>query len=528
MRLGPESRKKVLFQVAVVISVIALALSAQPENNVYAGGESRDFILIDEDTMYEGDLILEGNDSLVIEGCTLEIRGRINISDHSSLTLRDAKVRLIESMSETAVEGEFWFHMSGDTRFQAVNITIETIFFQSFSIHVSDRVEALFDSVYSLEWYGLVCEGYSRVEILNSTCWSMIQVRDESAVSVRGSKIYGVNVTGNSEAHLGEVYTTRITVEDSGTLRAWDTTVSSDSDGLELVFDSGTDLALLGFPTVSSGIEYEFLYGWSLHGDNEVSSAWMNVTLTRIYLKLAQFVVDEGAKFDVGGVINPHVNIVCRGEELSVSDSTLNKVDIARGCALQADSVELTVLEASQRAKAEIMDSQIVKVSCSNESVVKIVNSELGSIVGVDAAVLMIKESSLPEDTTISGNSLILLAGNLITIDEIDNRIMNVLEAEVEVEDGGWLKVVMNRDRIKAERNLAISLDGGSASYDVEEEKDLRTVSVQIPSGTWRLSVSLGPMPPERVPFFLTPVGQQLISFMIILALVVAVLLAWR
>ena len=105
---------------------------------------------------------------------------------------------------------------------------------------------------------------------------------------------------------------------------------------------------------------------------------------------------------------------------------------------------------------------------------------------------------------------------------------MNVLEAEVEVEDGGWLKVVMNRDRIKAERNLAISLDGGSASYDVEEEKDLKTVSVQIPSGTWRLSVSLGPMPPERVPFFLTPVGQQLISFMIILALVVAVLLAWR
>jgi len=528
MRLGPESRKRVLFQVAIVISVIALALSAQPENNVYAGGESRDFILIDEDTMYEGDLTLEGNDSLVIEGCTLEIRGRINISDRSSLTLRDAKVRLIESRSETAVEGEFWFHMSGDARFQAVNITIETIFFQSFSIHVSDRVEALFDGVYSLEWYGLVCEGDSRVEILNSTCWSMIQVREESAVSVRGSRIYGVNVTGNSEAHLGEVYTTRITVEDSGTLRAWDTTVSSDSDGLELVFDSGTDLTLLGFPTVSSGIEYEFLDGWSLHGDNEVSSAWMNVTLTRIYLKLAQFVVDEGAKIDVGGVINPNVNIVCRGEELSVSDSTLNKVDIAGGCALQADSVELTVLEASQRAKAEIMDSQIVKVSCSNESVVKIVNSDLGSIVGVDAAVLILKESDLPEDTTISGNSLILLAGNLITINEIDNRIMNVLEAEVEAEDGGRLKVVMNRDRIRAERNLVISLDGGSASYDVEEEKDLKTVSMQIPSGTWRLSVSLGPMPPERVPFFLTPVGQQLISFMIILALAVAVLLAWR
>ncbi len=71
-------------------------------------------------------------------------------------------------------------------------------------------------------------------------------------------------------------------------------------------------------------------------------------------------------------------------------------------------------------------------------------------------------------------------------------------------------------------------LDDEPQAFDIHDEKDLRSLSFTVPPGAKRLIFSMGPPPPESVPFFLTQVGQQLISFIIILALVIAVLLAWR
>ena len=96
------------------------------------------------------------------------------------------------------------------------------------------------------------------------------------------------------------------------------------------------------------------------------------------------------------------------------------------------------------------------------------------------------------------------------------------------MEEDARIEMILDRDRIRDERNLRVSVDGDLLDIDSEVMKDLRVVSFMVPSGVSRLSISLGPVPPERVPFFLSPVGQQLISLTIIVILVAAVLLAWR
>ncbi|MCW4050836.1 MAG: hypothetical protein NWE89_13980 [Candidatus Bathyarchaeota archaeon] len=88
--------------------------------------------------------------------------------------------------------------------------------------------------------------------------------------------------------------------------------------------------------------------------------------------------------------------------------------------------------------------------------------------------------------------------------------------------------MILDRDRIREMKYLMVSLDGDSLVVNSEMVKDLRIVSFSVPSGVGRLSISLGPVPPERVPFFLTLVGQQLMSLAIIQVLAIAVLLAWK
>ena len=90
------------------------------------------------------------------------------------------------------------------------------------------------------------------------------------------------------------------------------------------------------------------------------------------------------------------------------------------------------------------------------------------------------------------------------------------------------MEIKLNRDRARYRRNLELFLDGEPQAFDIHDEKDLRRLSFTVPPGATNLTFSMGPPPPESMPFFLTQVGQQLISFLIILALVIAVLLAWR
>ncbi|MCW4020802.1 MAG: hypothetical protein NWF14_06215 [Candidatus Bathyarchaeota archaeon] len=489
------------------------------------------FTIINRDTTYEGDLVIDGNKSVLIENCSFAIKGRIVVSDSSTLVIRDAKVRLIESRESEVGEGEFWFNISGDSRFQAINIAIETIYFRSFSIHISGSADVLFSNVYSLEWYGLVCEGSSKVRILDSVCWSMVEARGSSQLSVRNSRIYGVGVAGDSKALLEGVYTTKASAEESGFLEIHNSTISSGTEGLELIFDKGTRLTLRSFPTKSSGIGYEFCGSWALHRDNDVSNSFLNVTLDNVYLKLVQFVIGEGSDVGVYKFRNNLANIVCSNDKLKIVDSTLNEVVVLKDCILNASSAEIAEIEASQQSSARIEESKIGLVRCANETIVVISSSEIDSLETRDGAILQLNNCSLPETTSTLGNSIIFHSIQTISMSEFDYivgegllnvRILPSPDEEI------MLNMIMNRDRIRKRRDLGISVDGESTAFDIRDEKDLRMISFSVSLGISHLSISMGPPPPKRVPFFLTEVGQQLISLTIILALVIAVILAWR
>jgi len=509
----------------LVISFTPIAANTENATEIPEG-----LTLFNEDMTYEGDLVIDGNKSVVIENCSFDIKGRIMMSNDSTLVLRDAKIRLIESREGDEEESLFWFSMSGNSRFQAINITIETIFFQSFSIHVSDGAEVVFDDVYSLEWYGLVCEGHSEVKILDSVCWSMIETRDESALSVRDSRIYGVNITDDSEALLESVYTTRISVAEAGSLEIHDSTIRSDSDGLELIFDKDTELTLENFSTTSSGIEYEFCESWNLYRDNEISNAHLNVTLKRVYLKSVRFVITEKSDVDVHRMRNALTNIVCRSENLDVVGSTLKEIAIFKDCVLHASSLELFKFQAAEHSSARIDDSKVDTVVCTDGSAVIISSSSIGSIECHDGAILQLTNCSVPESTSVSENSILFHTSQSTSITELDYEVeKGMLTSNISHSKGeAQLEMILNRDRIRDQRVLEIMLNGEAQSYKISEKKDLKTISFPMPAGVWHLSISMGPPPPERVPFFLTLVGQQLISFMIIIILITAILIAWR
>ena len=489
------------------------------------------FTIFNEDMTYEGDLVIDGNRSVVIEDCSFDIKGRIIISDHSTLVLRNARFRLIESRGGSGEGGsEYWLSISGNARFQAINITIETIFFQSFSILVSDEAEVSFDDVYSLEWYGLVCEGNSKAQVIDSVCWSMIETRERSVLSVRDSRIYGVNVTADSTAFLEGVDTTRASVSEAGSLEIHNSTIKSDTEGLKLVFDGGTKLTLKDLPMMPGGIGYEFCESWNLYRDNDISNAHLNVTIKKVYLKSVQFVITEESDVDVLGMNNSLAGIVCRSEDLEVVESTLKEIVISGDCALRASSVELVKFQATEHSSAHIDDSKVGSVACADESAAIISSSDIDSIECHDGALLQLKNCSVPESTVVSENSILFHTAQSTSITPLDyNVIEGVLILNITTPGGeAQLEMILNRDRIRNERTIKISLNGEHPSHEISDEKDLKTISFPMPPGTWHLSISLGPPPPERVPFFLTLVGQQLISFMIILVLIIAILIAWR
>lgn len=494
-------------------------------------GAPEGLTVIDSDTTYEGDLLIDGNESVLIENCSFAIRGRIIVSDSSTLIIRDAKVRLIESRESGAEEGEFWFNISGNSRFQAIDITIETIYFRSFSIHVSGGADVLFSNVYSLEWYGLVCDERSSVKIVDSVCWSMIEARGSSELSVRDSRIYGIGVADDSTALLEGVYTTKASAAESGSLEIHNSTISSETEGLELIFDEGTRLTLSSFPTTPSGIEYEFCGSWSLHGDNEVLNSFLNVTLDNVYLKLVQFVINEGSNVGIKKFRNDQANIVCGDDGLRVVGSSLNDVVILKDCFLIASSVEIAEIEASQKSSAQIEESRLGFVRCANETVVVIYSSEIGSVETRDGAILQLINCSLPETASALENSIIFHSVQTISMSEFNyvtgEGLLNV-RIHPRPDEEKRIDMILNRDRIRNRRNLEIAVDSEPLSFDIRDEKDLKKVSFNISPGISLLSISMGPPPPKRIPFFLTQVGQQLISFGIILALVIAVFLAWR
>ncbi len=433
----------VFFLTMIVLSPTAIMQpSAETTNSTIPDG----FTLFDEDTTFEGDLVIDGDKSVLIEGCSFSIKGRIVVTDSSTLIIRNSTIRLIESRGEGAEEGEFWFNVSGDSRLQAVNVDIETVYFSSFSIRVSGSAEVMFHDIYSLEWYGLVCEEGSRVNISGSVCWSMIETRDVSLLFVEGSRIYGVNVTDDSNALLEGVYTTKASVTKSGSLEIRNSTISSDSDGLELIFDRGSRLKLRSFPTISTGVDYEYCEGWTLHGDNEVSNSHLDVSLSRVYLKVIRFVILDGADIEVDRYDNAHTVIVCSDDYLRVVASTLKEVAIIGDCALNASHVDIAKIHASQGSSARIEASMIGLVTCGDENILVVISSTMDSIETREGAIFQLSNCSVPESTSVLGNSIVIHSGKPIQTTDFDYEAGGCADPAVRFTCRGWNK---NRNNIE-------------------------------------------------------------------------------
>jgi len=455
MRLAYGKRLSFVFLLTiVVVSPMAIMQpSAETTNSTIPDG----FTLFDKDTTFESDLVIDDDKSVVIEGCSFSIKGRIVLTDSSTLTIRNSTIRLIESRGEGAEGGEFWFNVSGDSRLQAVNVDIETVYFRSFSIRVSGSAEVLFHDVYSLEWYGLVCEGSSRVNISGSVCWSMIETRDASLLSVEESRIYGVNVTDDSNALLDGVYTTKASVAESGSLEIRNSTISSDSDGLELIFDRGSKLTLRSFPTLSTGIDYEYCEGWTLHGDNEVSNSHLDVSLSRVYLRVVRFVILDGADVEVDRYDNAHTIIVCSDDYLRVVGSTLKEAAIIGDCALNASSLDIAKIHASQGSSARIEASKMGLISCNDEGILVVISSVIDSIEMRDGAILQLGNCSVPESTSVLENSIMIHSGKTISTTDFDYKAAEgalTLRIVSPIEEGSEIEIILNRDRARYRKNL--------------------------------------------------------------------------
>jgi len=485
---------------------------------------------IDEDTTIAGDLVLDGNRSLRVENCSLDVEGRVSVSGGSRLILRNAKMRLIESGQADSGTSGYWFNVRGNSTLQAVNVTIETTSFHSFRIRVSDTATLSFRDVYSMEWYGLTCDGDSSVAVEDSTCWSMFHMSGSSALRVSDSRIFGVNVTDGADARLEGVYATSASVSGGGSLLLRNSTIGSDTRGLELGFDEGTELTLAGFPASPTGIGYRYCDRWSLQGDNDVTASSLNVTLDRVYFRHVRFNVYEGA--DVRAInLDAPVEITCSDDVLEVSDSSIEGIKLERGCALSAESVGLSWLEASMDSSATLRGSEVQRSESHNNSVVSYSSSIVGSLSGGEGAVMILCNSSLPEQLYVDDDSVLIqsphsISATLLSYDVEEGALE--LGLDQVLVDGAEMTIVLNRDRVRQRRDLNILLDGESVDYEALDEKDLSYISLQLSPGVRRLSVFLGSPPPERVPFLQTLLGQRLVSLLLIILLVIFVLLTWR
>jgi hypothetical protein len=349
---------------------------------------------------------------------------------------------------------------------------------------------------------------------------------DHSTLDVSCSRVYGVNVTDRAEARLDGVYATTASVSGGGSLHIQNSTISSETRGLILGLEEGAELTFAGFPASPTGIDYWHCDGWSLRGDGVTG---LNVTLVDVYFRNVRLDVGRGADVEVMDVDAP-VEITCSGDALTVTDSIIEGVRLEGGCALSAEDISLSWLEAWTGSSAALRGVTVQRSESHNRSVVSYSSSSVGSLSCGDSAVVFMCGSSLPEDLLVGGDSVVFhfsqpVSAALLGYD-VEEGVLEVGVDGVQVE--AELTVVLDRDRVRRRGELGVLLDDEPAEYGVLDEKDLSYVSLRLSPGVTRLSVDLGAPPPERVPFLETLLGQRLVTLLLILLLVVFVLLTWR
>jgi hypothetical protein len=472
----------------------------------------RDHTVIDEDTTLSG-LTLYG-DSMTVVNCSLEIEGGITVTGGAHLTFRNVEMTLSEPAA-----GGFWFDVQGDSSLEMVNVSIEAAFLTGFNMRASDSAALTLRGVYSMDWSGVTCRGGSTVAVMDSTCWSTFNMGDHSALTVTGSRIYGVNVTRGAEARLDGVHATTASV-DGGGLHVHNSTLSSETVGLHLRIREA-ELTLRGFPASPTGIDYWHLDGWSLR------EGALNVTLDDVYFRNIRLDVDDG-DVDIMYVYAP-LEVTCTGVSLTVNASDIDGVRLGSGCALAAEDANLSRLETWATSSAALKGAVIQRSEPHNRSVVTYTSSTVDSLRCRDASVVLMCGSPLPEDLLVGGDSAVVhfsrpVYAALQGYDAEEGTLdieLHGLQAET------MLTVVLDRDRVRR-GELGVLLDGESVGHGVSDEKGLSYVSVRVSPGVRRVSVALGAPPPERVPFLETLAGRRLVSLLLVLLLVFFVLLTWR
>ncbi len=501
----------------------ALAASAPGSNG---SPTPLDTTVIDEDTTMADGLVLDGDMSMRVENCSLDVEGGVTVKGGARLTLRNAEIRLVEPEEAEPPAHGYWFDVQGDSVLEMVNVSIETAFFRGFRIRVSDRAELRLRGVYSMDWYGLTCRGGSTVSVEDSTCWSTFNMGDDSTLTASGSRVYGVNVTDYAEARLEGVYATTASVIGGGSLHIQNSTISSETRGLIIGLGEEAELTFAGFPASPTGIDYWHLDDWSLAGGDVAA---LNVTLDDVYFRNVRLDAGRGADLEMIDVDAP-LEVTCSGDVLSVKGSFIDGVKLEGGCDFSAEDVSLSWLEAWTQSTASLKAATVQRSELHNRSVASYVSSTVGSLSSGDAAVVFMCGSSLPEDLLVAGDSAVIhfsqpVSAALLGYDSEEGALevgLEGLHAETE------LTVVLDRDRVRSRSGLGVLLDGEQTEYRVVDEKGLSYVSLRVSPGVARLSVDLGAPPPERVPFLETLVGQRLVTLLLVLLLVVFVLLTWR
>ncbi|MBS7649562.1 hypothetical protein KEJ17_07985, partial [Candidatus Bathyarchaeota archaeon] len=225
------------------------------------------------------------------------------------------------------------------------------------------------------------------------------------------------------------------------------------------------------------------------------------------------------------------VNVEANSKNIEIVGSVLNEVKILNGCFLLASHIGINKLETLDNSSAYIENSRIKKVLCKNSSNLILYSSIIDSMECNGDSFIHMKGSEVSEYISVSNNSITFFTPKYINIEKINYNVLNgdlIMSLVNLLRNHTKVSILINRDRIGDRNSLKIMCDGENISYKFEDRKDMEILTFEMTSNMMNLEVSLGPPPTKPTNFFLTSVGQQLISLMIIIVLSGAVILLWR
>ena len=168
-----------------------------------------------------GDLVIDDNETLILENCTLQQTGNIIVTDNASLILKNAT--LIMHM----ISSEYGIIINGTANFKAEDADITVLGLSSF-LHILENAMAY----------------------LNTTAITIsLEIADKSFIQIQNSTIRGVGCRG-------------------GSVLIQNTTL----DQIQIVFKLDSKLILEDLPIGNIGF-------WDLYENNTVEKSYLNITI---------------------------------------------------------------------------------------------------------------------------------------------------------------------------------------------------------------------------------------------------------